>query len=266
MKYIQRKTLLYKTGVEYGDYTINHVEGCAHGCLYPCYAMMMAKRFGKVKTYEDWLQPKIVSNALELLRFEIPKYLEKIKYVHLCFSTDPFMYKYDEISELSIKIIKMLNSWGIRCTVLTKGLLPFELGSLDNRNEFGITLISLNEAYRTKYKPYSAPYIERIKSLYNLHKNNVKTWVSIEPYPTPNIIKQNFHDILDSISFTDKIIFGKLNYNPLVKKYSKNIEFFNELSYKVIEFCETNNKEYHIKNGTMIEENTPLAGETLEVF
>ena len=30
MKTIERKTMLYKTGVEYGDYTINHVQGCAH--------------------------------------------------------------------------------------------------------------------------------------------------------------------------------------------------------------------------------------------
>lgn len=48
MKTITRKTLLYKTGVEYGDYTMNHVLGCSHGCLYPCYAYMMSKRFGKV--------------------------------------------------------------------------------------------------------------------------------------------------------------------------------------------------------------------------
>ncbi len=257
MKTIQRKTLLYKTGVEYGDYTINHVEGCSHGCLYPCYAMMMAKRFGKIKCYEDWIVPKIVSNALDLLQLEIPKYQKKIKFVHLCFSTDPFMYKYEEISELSIKIIELLNQRNIRCTALTKGLLPLSLANLNNRNEFGITLISLNEVFRAKYEPFSAPYKERIKCLYDLHKKNVKTWVSIEPYPTPNIINQNFDEILDSISFVDKIIFGKLNYNPLVKKYFKNVEFFNELSYKVIEFCEKNNKAYHIKNGTMISNTEP---------
>ena len=39
--YIERKTMLYKTGVEYGDYTMNHIQGCAHGCKYPCYAFMM---------------------------------------------------------------------------------------------------------------------------------------------------------------------------------------------------------------------------------
>ena len=73
MKTIERKTMLYKTGVEYGDYTINHVQGCAHGCKFPCYAMMMAKRFGKAKTYEEWCEPKLVSNALEILDKEIPK-------------------------------------------------------------------------------------------------------------------------------------------------------------------------------------------------
>lgn len=31
MKTIKRQSMLYKTGVEYGDYTLNHVQGCAHG-------------------------------------------------------------------------------------------------------------------------------------------------------------------------------------------------------------------------------------------
>ena len=71
MDTITRKSMLYKTGVEYGDYTMNHVLGCSHGCLYPCYAFLMAKRFGKVGNYEQWCTPKLVSNALELLDHEI---------------------------------------------------------------------------------------------------------------------------------------------------------------------------------------------------
>ncbi len=70
---IIRRSMLYKTKVEYGDYTMNHVEGCSHGCKYPCYAMMMAKRFGKVKSYEDWCKPALVANTLELLDAEIPR-------------------------------------------------------------------------------------------------------------------------------------------------------------------------------------------------
>jgi DNA repair photolyase len=250
MKMIIRKSLLYKTAVEYGDYTINHAEGCAHGCLYPCYAMMMAKRFGKVKTYKQWIKPKIVKNAPELLIKEIPKHKDKIKFVHMCFSTDPFMCGYKEISDMTIRLIGILNNEGIKCTALTKGLLPSELSELGKENEFGITLVSLNEEFRKTYEPFSAPYKKRIKSLYNLHQKGIKTWVSIEPYPTPNIIEQDFQKIIQEIGFVDKIIFGRLNYNKMVSVYKEKEAFYNELSRIVVDFCINNKKQYHIKEGT----------------
>ena len=75
--------------------------------------------------------------------------------------------------------------------------------------------------------------------------------MSIEPYPTPNIIKQDFNAILNDISFVDKIIFGKLNYNALVSKYPDRKKFFDDLSKQVIEFCSKMNKNYHIKKGSM---------------
>ncbi len=251
---IKRKSMLYKTGVEYGDYTLNHIEGCSHGCRYPCYAMMMAKRFGKIKNYNDWIKPKIVENTIELLKEEIPKYKDKIKYVHLCFTTDPFMYGYREISDLTLEIIEMLNRSGLKCTVLTKGILPIELSGFARDNEYGITLISLNDNFRKEYEPFSASYDKRLKSLLDLHKKGLKTWVSIEPYPTPNIINQDFDKILKEVAFVDKIIFGKLNYNSKVSEYPNSKEFFNGLSHKVIDFCMEKCKIYHIKKGTLTEE------------
>jgi DNA repair photolyase len=161
------------------------------------------------------------------------------------------MYNYKEVCDLSMAIIKRLNEYGIKCTALTKGILPEELTELGNQNEYGITLISLDEEFRREYEPYAAPYGDRISSLYKLHKTGIKTWVSIEPYPTPNIIDQDFSEILHTISFVDKIIFGRLNYNSLVTKYPGYKEFFNVLSNEVIEFCRKNNKEYHIKEGTI---------------
>lgn len=109
MEYITRKTMLYKTGVEYGDYTMNHVLGCSHGCKYPCYAFLIKKRFGQVHSYEEWCEPKIVSNTLELLDKEIPRLKKKIKSVQLCFATDPFMYGFGEVVDLSMAAIKKLN-------------------------------------------------------------------------------------------------------------------------------------------------------------
>lgn len=251
MKTMIRKSMLYKTKVEYGDYTLNHVLGCSHGCRYPCYAFLLAKRFGKVKNYQEWCQPILVSNTLEILDREIPKLKKDIKWVHLCFTTDAFMYGYPEIQKMSLDVINKLNSADIKCVVLTKGVLSPELAKTSKKNEFGITLISLDEKYRELIEPGAAPYKDRIASLKYLHDAGYKTWVSIEPYPTPNIIEQDLNKILDEISFVDKIIFGRLNYNPLVREYKNYKEFFNDAANEVISFCQRTNKAYHIKDGTI---------------
>ena len=132
--YITRKSLVNKTAVGHVNYALNHIQGCAHGCRYPCFAYLMAMRFGKVASYEQWCQPYIVENALQLLNAELPKLKEKTDKVHLCFATDPYMYEYEEIAALSIQIIRQLNLHGIACAVLTKGILPFELSSLSPSN------------------------------------------------------------------------------------------------------------------------------------
>lgn len=245
--------MLYKTGVEYGDYTMNHVLGCSHGCCFPCYAQMMAKRFGMVKTYDDWCKPKLVANTLELLEQEIPRLKERIKTVHLCFTTDPFMVGYDEVTQMSIASIKKLNDAGIPCTVLTKGILPIELATLSRENAYGITLVSLNEEFRNQFEPNSALYTERLEALRKLHELGCNTWVSIEPYPTPNFIEQQIDDILNAVSFTDKIIFGRMHYNRRVSAYKEYKVYYNELAKKVIAFCVKKGIEYHIKDGTVSE-------------
>lgn len=249
--YIRRKSMLYVTGVEYGDYTMNHVLGCSHGCRFPCYAFLMKKRFGQVKTYEDWRKPYLVENTLELLDKEIPKLKDKIKSVQLCFTTDPFMYGYDEICEMSLAAIRKLNAAGIKCIILSKGILPKELADLSRNNEYGITLVSLDESYREKEEPGAAPYQERIAALKYLHDQGCKTWVSAEPYPTPNIIVQDLNEILEAVSFTDRIIFGRTNYNPVVTSYKKHREFYNEEAQKVIDFCSKRHINWYIKKKTI---------------
>lgn len=250
-KFIHRKSLIYKTNVEYGDYTINHFQGCSHGCKYPCYAYLMAKRFGKVKSYEEWIEPAVVENALELLDKEIPKFKDKITSIHLCFTTDPFMYGYDDLKELSLSIIRKLNDAGIKCSVLTKGILPIELTNCSPENEYGITLVSLNEDYRERIEPGAAPYLQRLAALRALHDAGLKTWVSIEPYPTPNLIKQDITEILNAVSFVDRIIFGRTNYSKDITAYKKHKEFYNQQAEIVTNFCKSNKIDFHIKKGTI---------------
>jgi len=253
MKKIQKKSLLYKSGVEYADFCINHVQGCAHGCKYPCYAMMMAKRFGKIKDYNDWLKPAIVGNALELLDKEIPKYKDEIEFVHLSFTTDPFMVGYNEVGDLTLKILEKLNANNIKATVLTKGIYPKKLANkkrYGSNNEYGITLVSLNERFRKEFEPNSATFVSRIRHLKHLHNMGLKTWVSMEPYPTPNLVKQDLSKMLQQVKFVDKIIFGKLNYNVKTSEFKDNQLFYENCARTVIDFCNTNDIDYYIKYGT----------------
>lgn len=251
--YIQRKTMLYKTGVEYGDYTMNFVQGCSHGCKYPCYAFLQKKRFGQVVNYEDWCKPKLVLNTLTLLDKEIPRLKDRIKSVQLCFSTDPFMYGYQDIADMAVASIRKLNAACIKCTVLTKGILPLSLAQLSGNNEYGITLISLNESYREKMEPGAAPYAKRLNALRKLHEAGCKTWISIEPYPTPNLILQDLQELLESVSFVDKIIFGRTNYSKETSAYKEHKDFYNKRAAEVIAFCEKRGIQYLIKEKTITE-------------
>lgn len=250
---MKRKSLIYKTGVEYGDYTLNHVEGCSHGCKYPCYAFLMKKRFGKVKDYADWVKPCIVENTLDLLSSELPRYQNRINTLHLCFTTDPFMYHYPDIQALSLEVLRRANAANVRCSVLTKGILPIELAELPLKNEYGITVVSLSEYFREEYEPGAAPIQDRITSLEDLANRGCYTWVSIEPFPTPNIHEQNLLELLCRVSFVDKIIFGRLHYNKAVSQFKGYQEFYNECARVVIQFCEQHGIAYHIKEKTLKE-------------
>ena len=106
------------------------------------------------------------------------------------------------------------------------------------------------EKFQKKVEPFAASTENRIKSLKFLHDHGIKTWVSMEPYPTPNVIKQNLTEILEKVSFVDKIVFGKWNYNAVTSNFKGYKTFYNDCAYEVIRFCRKRGIEYHIKDGT----------------
>lgn len=248
--HIMRKSMLYRTKVEYGDWAMNHVQGCVHGCRYPCYAFLMAKRFGRVKSYEDWLKPSIVDNTMVLLQHELPKYKNEIRRVQLCFTTDPFMTGYPEVAEMSIEAIRFINSYSIPCVVLTKGILPMELAGLSKANTYGITLVSLDEGFQKQMEPNATPLAERLAALRALHDAGCKTWVSMEPYPTPNVWNQELQPILDAVSFVDRIVFGRTHYDRRTSDYEELGAFYLGTAEQVCTFCKENGIDCHVKSGT----------------
>ncbi|MFH1401380.1 MAG: radical SAM protein [Parcubacteria group bacterium] len=253
MEKVLRNKILYRSGPGPADFCVNYIEGCFHGCRFPCYGMLMEKMRGKIKNYSDWIRPKLVANALELLNKELPKFKNKIKSVHLCYSTDPFMQKQSEISKMTLEIIERLNRENVKCVVLTKGILPACLADIKKygkNNEYGITLVSLDKKFKKQFEPHAASYVRRIKALKFLHDKGLKTWVSMEPYPTPNLAKQNLTEILKKIKFADKIIFGRLNYNIKSAQFIGNGDFYQKNADLVKKFCIKNKIQCHIKYGT----------------
>lgn len=308
MRTVTRKSMLYKSKVEYmsgeGVYTMNHVLGCSHGCKYPCYAYLAAKRFGQVESYEDWREPRLVENTLELLERELAvERREPVGRVHMCFTTDPFMYGQEQVRGLTMDAIDLINrKHGIPITFLTKSAYPAVLSCriecedgekedtawfkredaetvvppLHPDNEYGISLVSLDEGFREHWEPGAAPYAERIASLKALHDAGCRTWVSIEPWPSPDVYASTFLrdgggaakaqaygsevsdtfcwlqlfkglvELLGRIGFADRIVFGRWNYGDA----GIHSDYYGACVDSVRLFCEHRNIECVIKSGT----------------
>jgi DNA repair photolyase len=200
---------------------------------------MMAHSRQRVESYEEWCRPALVSNAEELLGKELKRMRTRPESIHLCLTTDPFMYGHPEVTALTLRLTELINSFGIRCSTLTKGIMPVELADSERfpeNNTHGISLVSLDEDFRKRWEPGAAPYSERIGALRELHDYGCRTLVHIEPYPTPNIITQSLQKLLEAVVFADEIWLGGWNYNDLARNYPGYKEFYEEQSAILISF------------------------------
>lgn len=235
---IERKTLLYASGL--GFHCINHLLGCLHGCRYPCYAFLMARRHGRVRDYAEWCRPRIVGNALDLLDHELRHKRVAPPCVHLCLTTDPFMVGHPEVEALSLAIVERLNRSRIPVSLLTKGRLPVALadrGRFPCDNTYGISLVSVDEGFRQHWEPGAAPAAERIAGLRRLHEARRRTLVHMEPYPTPAIVEQDIDAILGHVDFVDHVYFSGWNYNSRVGQEPGAAAFYLQTSNAVRRFC-----------------------------
>ncbi|HNW84822.1 MAG TPA: radical SAM protein [Candidatus Cryosericum sp.] len=245
METVARKSLIYRTGIGgEGTYAATHVIGCSHGCRFPCYAFLMMQRFGKVATYEEWCQPKLVGNAVQLAQHELPRLRGTARSISLSFATDAFMYHQPEVSELTLHLMRLINSYDIPVHILTKGVIPSEALELSSANQFGITLVSVDEAFRQRFEPGAAPYAERVASLRRAHERGFTCFVNMEPYPTPNIWKQDIQHILDAVDFADEIRLGQLNYNEAVREYPDWRGFYQRTGLAAAAWCDAHDIDY----------------------
>jgi hypothetical protein len=120
---------------------------------------------------------------------------------------------------------------------LTKGVIPGEALQLSHANQFGITLVSVDEDFRTRYEPGTAPYPERIAGLRRAHDLGFHCFVNMEPYPPPNIWQQDVLHVLEAVDFVDEIRLGQLNYNDIVKQYPGWRAFYRRTGVTARDWC-----------------------------
>lgn len=205
----------------------NMAYGCTNSCSY-CYIPYTEK--GKMRLPKT---PPLIS-----MRNQLREGL-KPEGVFLSFMTDPFNVK---ICGETDDVLDLLRMKKIKAATLSK------LGySIEPGVRSGMTIVSDNEEFRKKYEPEAIPIKFRIDSLKRLKESGNYVWVSVEPFPPPEIYNQDLMELLNKIDFVDFIIFGKWNYD----KRANDKDFYRKAVHQFNAFCEEKGIRHYVKSDTM---------------
>jgi len=231
-------------------YAVNVALGCPNGCSY-CYGPLCMKM-----SREEWCKlrfPKkpsaeLVKEQLERAFLKNPlSSLRGLDGVFMSFFTDCFHPKNRKNTE---DLIRMLWHSDFRIHLATSSKLGIT-HECDLAVRHGISLVSLDERFWKKYEPNALSPKMRLRELCCGHIKGY-SWVSMEPYPTSVIWKQDINELLEELAIwgTDLIVFGKWNYDKRAnteearKEYAENIQVLTD-------FCKSNDIRLHIKSDTL---------------
>lgn len=202
--------LIYKTKVDYGEfstkYSLRLYKGCGHGCRY-CYVRRMFR-----KKYSDWIKAEPYLPKNEYMK-QLEKDVEKINPndgVLISFTTDcyqPIEMKLRYMPE----ILKLFNEYDVRTVILTKSsnvLRDLDLLSRMSNVAVGITITTTDITEKRRWEPHSPGPRVRIATVKQLYNHNIPVWISVEP-----ILDDTWpYIVLRTKDYAQYYIFGKLNY------------------------------------------------------
>jgi len=213
-------------------WAVNVAWGCKNECLY-CYNRRLTR--GLKMSY-----PR--ESPVDLVLRQLGSGLEP-EGVFISFGTEPLLI---ENYANTWALIRLLRGWDIRVAVLSKeGVLPVT----DREIRHGVTLVSLSGDFAKVYEPNAVSPLKRLDGLKLASKEGAFTWVSVEPYPTPAVFKQDLKPFLEQMDFVDFLIFGKWNYDSRCNTPEAK-EFYKQAAVEFVDFCNEHGIRYHVKSDT----------------
>jgi DNA repair photolyase len=259
IKEIAVKDIVTKSKLPDADYVINPYVGCPHKCIY-CYAEFMKRFTNHAEPWGDFLDVKRYTK-------EIKTKALSGKSVLISSVTDaynPYEAKYN----VTRQILKELENSDGRVEILTKSKLV--LRDLDIIKNFkniriGISLNTLDDAFRKKTEPLASPIKDRLETLKVLKAEGINSYIFVSPiFPEITDIDSIIEKAAD---VTDMICFENLNlrggykekvlkfigsYKPTVSDVyrdifvNNNTNYWVEMENTIREKCNDKNIPYKI--------------------
>ena len=220
-------------------YACNVAKGCTNQCSY-CWL----KEFPYFMKNGKMEFPK--KPPVELVKEQIEKGL-KPEGVFLSFLTDPFL---EENYINTTDLINFLINQKIKVATLSK--INIYDSCLNPLIRTGMTIVSLDKEFRKQYEPNTILIKGRLFWLKNMKAmtESAYAWISIEPYPTLDIWKQDLIELLKELSFADFLLFGKWNYDWRAENLAARI-FYRDMVDQFTGFCKEHNIRHYVKPDTL---------------
>jgi len=188
---------------EYAALACNLYRGCVNGCTY-CYAPACLRMQRDAFHAASVPRANIIANMRKDLRAPTPDP------VLFCFTSDP----YPPDSLITREALSVMREHGRAFHVLTKGgtraARDFDL--YGPHDEFGQTIVFIDDRLRCEWEPGAAPIADRIKTLRIASAYGIRTWVSLEPV----IDAEQAVAVVEQLSpWVDHWKIGKANYTDV---------------------------------------------------
>jgi len=214
VKAIPCKSALSRSTLPGLTYTFNPYVGCQHGCLY-CYVPDVLK--GRVSSSEWGREVLVKEGVLDRLRADLRRLRPGV--VGVSTVTDPYQ-PVERSLGMTRAALSMFRDAGFPVSVQTKSSLVLRDLDVMKRGDFevGMTVTSMDDAFRRRFEPGASPPEERAHALEEVSSKGVRTWIFYGPIiPGFNDSPEEIESIASLAQRTkSRILYDRLNIKPMM--------------------------------------------------